>query len=179
MPAAIQRLALGVPGGVPIRMRSAGLLHGSGGVEVSVPLILKSPSASSVAAGESWEEKVGGGPAATWQKSVAKTVGTPPLVPILFVPASTRPLPSALMSPFSLTFASNLRITQGALPGETPRTTFAVVTLAAGITPIPPSNSTRVPAIADGASIIIPRTTLVSPIDPCFMVGPPFPRVYP
>src|SRR5437773_4210045 len=111
--------------------------------------------------------------------SVAKTVGTPPLVPILFVPASTRPLPSALMSPFSLTFASNLLITHGAPPGETPRTTFAVVTLAAGMTPIPPSNSTRVPAIAGGARIIIPRTTLMIPIDACFMIEPPFRRVHP
>src|SRR3989454_3016060 len=184
MPAAIQAPG---DGGVPakIRIRSTGLVQGSGGVGLSVSFILKSPSAASgcppVLCGTSLP-----------QNSVAATIVPPPRVPMLSLPARTRPFPSALMSPFSLTFASNLLITHGWPPGDTPRTTlrFTVqfVEPVAGvqakipsavITPIPPSNSTRVPAIADGARIIIPRTTLMSPIDRCFMVGPPFPRVAP
>src|SRR2546422_9495413 len=163
MPAAIQRPAA-------TRMRSTGFVQGWGGAGESVSLISKPTSAASGTGGsELWAVggvvfvELNGGP----QKSVANTL-CPPLVPIPSPPARSRPFPSALMSPFSLTFASNLLITQGWPPGETPRMSLrtgvvhaagaAGVQLETGITPIPPSNSTRVPAVTDGAWIITPSS---------------------
>src|SRR5436190_15570136 len=102
-------------GGCPIRMRSTGFLQGSGGVGVRVPLILKSPSTSNVAASEEWAVggvvfvKLSGGP----QKSVANTVSTASVVPIPSLAARTKPFPSAVILPFVLTLALNCLITQG------------------------------------------------------------------
>src|SRR6516162_52244 len=146
MPAANQGL-----GWAPVtRMRSTGLSQSAGGAGLSTSVIRKSPSGSS------------GTPAGfvlCWVKgafssqiSVAKTLRLA-VKPIGSPPASSRPRPATRIFPLVFTVAFRAEITQGKRGGGTPRTIFrftvlavgpAPTALATGMTPIPPSNVTRV-----------------------------------
>src|SRR5262249_14187406 len=110
-----------------------------------------------------------GGPGLDWQKSVAATMVTPSADPMLFPPAKTRPIPSAVISPSSSTFALNFSITQGLPPDGKLRTTFYAGPATTGIHPYPPSNFTSVPALTDGSSISIPNNTSIEAANHLFI----------